>query len=164
MSKTLKTLSILFLGTFILLSFSKKSFKLKGDWKIETVVVSGDTLFKSGTIQTTFEFYNKNLDKIELTEAFKNYQSNCLKGTYYSFQTARLNFKKKSYSHSVVYPCWDLVKINAITEGRYSETKDVVTLNDLMPDTPTPLKINRTKNILTYSNSELDYQIIYTRL
>lgn len=163
MSKTLITLPFFFLGVLILSSYSKKSFKLKGDWKIETVVVSGDTLFKYGTIQRTAEFYKKNLVKIKLTEAFNNYYSNCVKGTYISFQTARLSFKKKFYSHSVVYPCWDLVKINAIPEGRYSETNDVVTLHDLMQDTPTQLKINRTKNILTYSNSELEYQIIYSR-
>lgn len=142
------------------MSFTTKPPKVKGTWKIESVIVDNDTLFISDSIRITVDFFNKQMSEWEKSESDANYIGKCIRSTYNSLNQVRLNIKRKSYNQSAIIPCWDHIMFRGISDGKYSLANDTLKLIDNHMD----LIFDKSLNVLIYNNSKYKYQIRYKRL
>ena len=92
------------------------------------------------------------------------YITKCLHSTYINLKQVRLNLKRKDYNQSAIIPCWDHIEFSGINKGKYKTEGDSISLLNSNNSVLMVLKYDKSTDRLTYSNTESDYQIIYTRV
>jgi hypothetical protein len=133
---------------------------IKGVWRINTVLVDEDTLFRADSARYTARFYEKNIYVEDKSEAYNNYLTNCIKGTYSNLTRAKLTINRRKYSQSLIMPCWDHIKHPAVDKGKYSLEEDTLRLSDSEMN----LRYVKDQNTLVYTNHEYNYEITYRKL
>lgn len=160
MYKSLSTYFSIGILLFVVLSFTTKPPKVKGIWKIESVIIDKDTLFRSDSINITAVFFNKQMSGWNKSNSDSEYIEKCIRSTYNNLNQARLNIKRKGYDQSPIMPCWDHIMFKGITGGKYLYANDTLKLIDVNID----LFIDNNHTSMTYNNSEYNYRIRFIRL
>lgn len=158
-----RSLSIYFLLCSLLvvvMNHTTKPPKVKGIWKIESVIIDKDTLFLSGSKKITVGFFNKQMSGWNKSNSDADYIEKCMRSTYNNLNEARLIIKRKSYDLSPIMPCWDHIMFKGITGDKYSYANDTLKLLDVNID----LLIDGNHTSMTYNNSEYNYRIRFIRL
>jgi hypothetical protein len=139
---------------------SPKRKDLKGDWKINTVLIGEDTLFRADSAEFTARFYKKNINDKEKSEAFYIFLTNCIKSTYVNLKSVTLTIKRRNYNQSLIKPCLDNFKHLEVEKGEYSFENDTLRL----ADSEMNLLFAKDQNSLVYKNHENNYEITYKKL
>ena len=161
MHKFLSTyLPIIFL-TSISLSFTNEKKQLIGHWEIESVIVENDTLYYSGSLKHTVDFYNKQMGNWKKTDDDIKYIGKSIQSIFYNLADVKLDFNRKNCSHTKFQRVWDHIGFKAINNGNYTIEKDKARALEKDKAKLMELKHDANSNRLTYSNTEIDYQIIY---
>lgn len=136
---------------------------LEGEWKIETVIYEGDTLYQFNSAHYTIGAYTKLTQGWEPSKEDLEYSMKCLGATIYGFKSMRLNFSENKLTKGVLDPCWDHIRVQRIENGTFTFTNNNVTIFDADNAYRMSLRYHKTTDRLHYSDAEWDYQIIYSR-
>lgn len=123
-------IAILLILSFVVSSFISKTPKLKGNWKISSVLVDSDTLYEAGNRNKTSEFYPKKMNSWRKSESDAKYIEKCIRSTFYTFEHAQLSLNNKHYTLTKIQPCWDDIFIKGSKKGSFQFENETLQLLD----------------------------------
>lgn len=158
-------LTSLFIGTFayLITSIKGRNSSIEGDWKIETVIYEGDTLYQFGSRSYTVDAYNRITQGWEKSKDDTDYLMKCLGSTIYGFQSVRLTISENHFDQTTINPCWDHIRFPRVDEGKYTSLNDALTLLDGSNQLLMTLRYDTNLDCLFYASDTWNYQFVYSR-